>query len=77
MDWIEHDRARYWPHEARKASDAMAAARSELERQELAIRQEDKRSCYEARLALEQAKRRLRMAEEKVRARHAEVAGRA
>jgi len=68
MDWIEHDRVRYWPREARKASDAMAAARSELERQELAIRQEDKRSNYEARLALEKAKRRLRLTEEKVRA---------
>jgi hypothetical protein len=68
VDYIEHDRAQYWPREARKASDALAAARIELERQELAVRPEDKRSCYEAKLAVEKAKRRLRRAEEKVRA---------
>jgi hypothetical protein len=67
VDWIEHDRAQYWPHQVRKASDAVAAARIDLERKELAIRPEDKRSCYDAKLALEQAQRRLRTAEEKVR----------
>lgn len=68
VDWIEHDRAQYWPRQVRKASDAVAAARIALARQEWAVRPEDKRSCYDAKLALEQAQRRLRMAEEKVRA---------
>ncbi len=68
LAWIEQDRARYWPREVHRASDAVAIARHELERCEMALREEDKRSCYEQKLALEQAKRRLRLAEEKVRA---------
>jgi hypothetical protein len=67
-DWIEHDRARYWPREVHRASDAVAVARHDLERCEMALRQEDKRSCYEQRLALDRAQRRLRLAEDKVRA---------
>lgn len=68
MDWIEHDRLRYWTQECRAASDALAEARRALERAELAIRAEDKRSAYEKKLAYDQAKQRLRNAEQKVRA---------
>lgn len=68
MDWIEHDRARYWPREVQRASDAVVVARNDLERCEMALRSEDKRSCYEQKLALDRARRRLRLAEEKVRA---------
>ena len=68
VDWIEHDRARYWPHEMQRASDAVLQARNDLERCEMSIREEDKRSCYEQKLALEKAKRRLRLTEDKVRA---------
>jgi len=68
VDWIEHDRARYWPREVQRASDAVVVARNDLERCEMALRSEDKRSCYEQKLALDRAKRRLRLAEEKVRA---------
>lgn len=68
VDWIEHDRARYWPREFQRASDAVLQARNDLERCEMALRAEDKRSCYEQKLALEKAKRRLRLTEEKVRA---------
>ena len=68
LDWIEHDRALYWPNQVRKASDALAAARAELERQELAIRPSDKRSATDAKIAFEAARRRLRLAEDKVRA---------
>jgi hypothetical protein len=68
LNWIEQDRARYWPREVHRASDAVAIARHDLERCEMALREEDKRSCYEQKLAFEQAKRRLRFAEEKVRA---------
>ncbi len=66
VDWIEHDRSQYWPREVRKASDATSEARIVLERCELTISQEDRRSCYDERKALEKAKRRLRTAEEKV-----------
>ena len=68
LDWIEHDRARYWPREMQRASDAVLQARNDLERCEMSIRAEDKRSCYEQKIALEKAKRRLRLTEDKVRA---------
>ena len=68
VDWIEHDRTRYWPRAMQQASDAVIEARNNLERAELSFRPEDKRSCYEQKIALEKAKRRLRLTEEKVRA---------
>ena len=68
VDWIEHDRARYWPRAMQAASDAVVEARNNLERAELALRAEDKRSCYELKIILEKAKRRLRLTEDKVRA---------
>jgi hypothetical protein len=67
VDWVEHDRARYWPAEVRAASDAVIQAQDDLARCESAIRAEDRRSCYEQRMALEHAKRRQRLAEQKVR----------
>lgn len=68
VEWIEHDRARYWPREVRKASDALSEARIALERCEVTISADDRRSCYDEKKALEKAKRRLRTAEEKVQA---------
>lgn len=68
VDWLEQDRARYWPAEVQKASNAVIRAGQDLERCEMAFRAEDRRSCYEQRMALEAAKRRLRVAEQKVRA---------
>ena len=68
VDWIEHDRTRYWPRAMQQASDAVVEARNNLERAELSLRPEDKRSCYELKIALEKAKRRLRLTEDKVRA---------
>jgi hypothetical protein len=68
VDWIEHDRARYWPREMQRASDALLQARNDLERCEMSLRPEDKRSCYEQKIAVEKAKRRMRLTEDKVRA---------
>ncbi len=68
LDWIEQDRARYWPREMQLASDALIQARNDLERCEMTLRPEDKRSCYEQKMAVEHAKRRLRLAEDKIRA---------
>jgi len=68
VDWIEHDRTRYWPRAMQRASDAVIEARNNLERAELSLRPEDKRSCYELKIALDKAKRRLRLTEDKVRA---------
>jgi hypothetical protein len=68
LEWIEHDRARYWPREVRRASDAMNEARLNLERCLLTIDPNDHRSCYDERKQLEAAKRRLAFAEAKVQA---------
>ncbi len=68
VEWIEHDRAQYWPREVRKASDVVSEARIALQRAELTISPNDHRYCYDERKALQKAKQRLRTAEEKVQA---------
>jgi hypothetical protein len=64
-DWVDDDRSRYWPQQVRKASDLVSEARLALERCEVRISGEDERYCYDERKALERARRRLRLAEEK------------
>ena len=66
-EWVEVEQSRYWPQQAREANDAVHSARVNLERCELAVRPEDRRSCYEEKKALEAARRRVRLCEEKVR----------
>ena len=67
VTWID-ELGMYWPKEVRKASDAQSEARIALEKCELTISGEQGRSCYDERKVLEKAKRRLRLAEEKVQA---------
>ena len=67
VDWIEGDRARYWPQQARRASELVQEARLALERCEIRIGSEDRPSCYDEKKALEKAKRRLQLAEDKAR----------
>jgi len=68
LEWIEADRARYWPQQARKASDLVSEARLALQRCQARITSEDERYCYDERKALEKAKRRLRLSEDKTQA---------
>jgi hypothetical protein len=68
VDWVEHDRRRYWPREVRKASDVVSEARLALQRCELTISGDDSRSCYDERKALQKAKKRLEKCDDKVRA---------
>jgi hypothetical protein len=68
LEWIEHDRTRYWPAQVRKASDAVSEARLALARCETSTTGERPRDCYDERKALEKAKRRLHLAEAKVEA---------
>ena len=68
VEWIEHDRTQYWPRELRKASDVLAEARTALTRCEATISGEDHKSCYDERKALEKAKRRLHVCEDKIQA---------
>ncbi|MDP6445973.1 MAG: hypothetical protein QGG36_06795 [Pirellulaceae bacterium] len=67
QDWIENDRALYWPEQVRNAGNAVVEARNALERCELELRPEEKRSCIDEKRKLERAKRRMRLCEEKVR----------
>jgi hypothetical protein len=68
VQWVEDDRTRYWPQQTRKASDLLGEARLALQRCESRISSADQRYCYDERKALEKAKRRLRLTEEKTQA---------
>jgi chromosome segregation ATPase len=68
IEWIEHDRTQYWPREMRKASDWVSEARQALQRCELTIDADHRKSCYDEKKQLEKAKRRLQLAEEKIQA---------
>ena len=64
--WIDGDRAPYWEREVRKASDRLSEARIALEKAEVTTSAEETKYAYDERKALEKAKRRLRLCEEKV-----------
>jgi chromosome segregation ATPase len=64
--WIESDRAPYWEREVRRASDKLSEARVALEKAEVTTSAEETKYAYDERKALEKAKRRLRLCEEKV-----------
>lgn len=68
VDWLENDRVRYWAEQYRRASEALAEARNELERRQLTYGSEEAPSCFEQKKAVELAKRRLRVCEEKRKA---------
>jgi len=67
MDWLESDRRRYWPAQVRRASQKLVEARNDLERCELKYGSEEAPSCYEQKLAYQNAKRRLRYCEDQVK----------
>jgi chromosome segregation ATPase len=64
--WIDGDRAPYWEREVRKASDRLSEARIALEKAEVTTSAEETKYAYDERKALEKAKRRLRLCEEKI-----------
>ena len=66
LDWIDLDRSNYWPDQVRRSSDNIVQFRNDLERCEMAIRAEDRKSCMVERKALERAKQRLKLCEKKV-----------
>ena len=47
IDWIEHDRTRYWPQQMRRATDAVQEARINLDAAQISVRPDDSRPCYE------------------------------
>lgn len=68
MDWVEHERSRYWPRQFQQGSDKLSESRIALDRCELASATDERRYCYDERKALERAKRRVHLTEEKVQA---------
>jgi hypothetical protein len=66
IDWIEHDRTRYWPQQMRRATDAVQEARINLDAAQISVRPNDSRPCYEQKKLLENARRRLGICERKV-----------
>lgn len=68
LDWLEHDRPNYWKNYMLRSFDVIAQARSDLERCKMRTVGDHRPTCYEEKLALEAAKQRLQMAQEKVEA---------
>jgi len=68
VEWIQHDCKQYWNDQVRRAYQQVTEARVALERKQM-FRVADRRpSCYDEKKALEKAKRRLALAQEKVEA---------
>lgn len=66
LEWIQHERRDYWEGQVRRAWEQIDAARAELDRCMRNAVAGQRPSCYEERKALDRAKRRLRVCEEKV-----------
>jgi hypothetical protein len=66
IDWVEHDRAKFWAMKVRKGFDKIAEARSNLERCQMMNVAGHTPECRDEKKALERAKRELAYAEEKV-----------
>jgi hypothetical protein len=64
VEWIEHDRPKFWETQLRKSFDAVAEARSALERKRIVKVGGETPSAHDEQVALEKAKRRLRHCEE-------------
>ena len=68
-EWIHHDRKDYWTHELRRSQDAVSEARNQLQQARISRRTEGHEpACIDEQRALDRAKRRLEIAEQKVRA---------
>ena len=68
LQWIHEDRRDYWADQVRRAWEKINEARQELDRSMANAIAGQRPTCHEERKALERAKRRLRLAEEKVEA---------
>ena len=66
-DWIEHDRTRYWPREAKRAEDELVAARNSLLRAKMAATEGQRKSCIDEIKAVERSQARLRHCESQVK----------
>jgi hypothetical protein len=65
LDWLEHDRPRYWKTRVRTANDEVTAARAALTRCLMYPINDERPSCYEERAALKKAEAQRVYCEEK------------
>ena len=65
IDWLEHDRPRFWKKQLHQAHDGVAQARANLQRCLMFPINDERPSCYEERAALKRAEARLAYCEEK------------
>ena len=70
LQWIGQDCRQYWHHEVRQSRDKVTEAKLQLQHAMMFRRIDDEQraSCIEEKKALEQAKRRLQIAESKIEA---------
>ena len=69
IEWVQSDQKGYWELQVRRGHERVGEAKANLQRSLVAKRVSDHEpSCIEERKALEKAKRRLRLAEEKIEA---------
>ena len=59
-DWIENDRARYWPRETKKSEDALVEARNALSHCKMTAIEGQQKSCIDEKKAVESWLQRLR-----------------
>jgi exonuclease VII large subunit len=68
IQWISCDLKEYWTQQVRKAQQQVAEARINLERKQMFRIAEERASCIEEKKALEAAKRRLHLCQQKLQA---------
>lgn len=69
LEWIHHDRKDYWAQELRRAHEALAQARLQLQQARVARRIGDTEpACIDEKKAVERARRRVEIAQAKVEA---------
>jgi len=68
VDWVQHDRKDHWAQEVRLGFDRVAEARANLDRRLIYRVSEERPSALEEKKALDLAKRRLGVAQQKVEA---------
>jgi len=68
IHWISCELKEYWTQQVRKAQEQVAEARITLERKQMFRAAEERSSCIEEKKALEAAKRRLQLCQQKLEA---------
>ena len=66
IDWIDNDRANFWPRETKRAGERLNEARNNLERARTTSRSGDTRSCYQEKKEVALAEWRLRYCEDQI-----------